>query len=522
MHMNPRTRRAAHGPTQRRALARQAKNHPSGRSAVIGKRRKVPSAGQDSPRGPADQLRSRRTARVTRFGLPAHRSRLATRIATMGAALAAVTALAAGASPLAAAQYATPVAPKAYVGLFGDNAVGVIDTGSNQVTKTIPIPTGPHGLVITPDNKWVYASSDGDSVVSVINTATDEVAATVDAGAMPHGLAITPDGSRVLVAGFGTDQVEAIDTSTNQMVWQVPVPQPHNLAITADGQTAYAASQKAGSEALAIIDIPSGAMTDSVPVDHTPRALNLSPDGQAVVFTEAGVDALQVLDVATNQIVTQIPTGASPHHPLFSPDGKIGMVVAQGPGELDLFNPASNAATGTVKVGTMPHWIAATSDNHFAYVTNEKSNDVAVVDRTSNTVKTTIEVGNAPRKIVVQSGMVPVSGGVPAAAPYDQQAPAPQAPAAPAPVAVAPAGQSMAVSIAKFAFVPATITISAGQSITWTNADPVDHTTTSDTQVWDSGSLGPNANFTTTFSQPGTYAYHCTIHPFIRGTVVVQ
>jgi YVTN family beta-propeller protein len=228
----------------------------------------------------------------------------------MGAALAAVTALATGASPIAAAQYAAVTAPKAYVGLFGDNAVAVIDTARNQVTKTIPIPTGPHGLVITPDNKWVYASSDGDSVVSVINTTTDEVTSSIDVGTTPHGLAITPDGSRVLVAGFGTDQVEAIDTSTNQMVWQVPVPQPHNLAITADGQTVYAASQKAGSEALAIIDIPSGTETDSVPVDHTPRALNVSPDGAEVFFTEAGVDALQVLDRATNQIVTQIPTGA--------------------------------------------------------------------------------------------------------------------------------------------------------------------------------------------------------------------
>src|ERR1700736_3577973 len=145
--------------------------------------------------------------------------------------------------------------------------------------KTIPISAGPHGIVVTPDGRWVYASSDGDSVVSVVDTRSDEVTASIDVGSTPHGLAITPDGSRVLVAGFGTNSVEAIDTSTNQMVWQVPVPQPHNLAITADGQTVYAASQKAGSAALAIIDIPSGTMTGSVPVEHTPRALNLSPDG---------------------------------------------------------------------------------------------------------------------------------------------------------------------------------------------------------------------------------------------------
>jgi YVTN family beta-propeller protein len=264
--------------------------------------------------------------------MPASASRMLMR----SSALIALSALVIGASPIATAQ---TLASKAYVGLFGDNAVAVIDTASNQVKKTIPIPTGPHGLVIAPDGKWVYASSDGDSVVSVISTATDEVTASIDVGTTPHGLAITPDGNRVLVAGFGTDRVEAIDTSSNQVVWQVSVPQPHNLAITSDGRTVYAASQKAGSQALAIIDVPSGTETGSVSLDHTPRALDVSPDGKEVFFTEAGVDAVLVLDRASNQIVSQIPTGASPHHPLFTPDGKVGMVVAQGPGELDLFDP---------------------------------------------------------------------------------------------------------------------------------------------------------------------------------------
>jgi len=468
-------------------------------------------------RGDSDQFNPRRIAQlVSLFSLPTQRLRV--RSGVIAASLIAAGALATSLILVASAQHASSP-PKAYVGLFGDKALAVIDTATDRVTKTIPIPTGPHGLVITPDNKWVYASSDGDSVVSVINASTDEVTSTIDVGATPHGLAITPDGKRVLVAGFGTDQVEAIDTSTNQVTWKVAVPQPHNLAITPDGQTAYAASQKTGSQALAIIDVPSGTETGSVPLDHTPRALNVSPDGNEVFLTEAGIDAMLVLDRASNQIVTQIPTGASPHHPLFSPDGKLGMVVAQGPGELDLFDPETYANTGTVKVGDMPHWIAATSDSRLAYVTNEVSGSVSVVDLTSNTVIDTVAVGNAPRKIVVQSGNVPADA-VAQGATAGPANPA-QAPQAPAPVAAAPQGD-IAVSIAKFAFVPATITIWAGQSITWTNADPVAHTTTSDNKVWDSGSLLQNGSFTTTFSQPGTYAYHCTIHPFIRGTVIVQ
>jgi YVTN family beta-propeller protein len=402
-----------------------------------------------------------------------------------------VAGVALGATLLAAApasvgaQGGAPVpGPKAYIGLFKDNAVAVLDTSSNKVMQTIPIPAGPHGLVVTPDGRWVYVSSDGASTVSVIDTRSDQVAANVEVGPTPHGLAITPDGSRVLVAGFGTDQVEAIDTSTNQMVWQVPVAQPHNIAITPDGTTAYAGSQKQGAEALAIIDLATGTQTGSLPLDHAPRALNVSPDGVDIAYTLAGVDALQVADLTAQQLETQISTGASPHHPLFTPDGTLGLVVTQGPGTLDLFDPATYMATGSIKVGTMPHWIGVTSDSRWAYVTNENSNDVSVVDLAERKVTATVPVGNAPRKIVVQ----------------------PRA----------------SVGISKFAFAPATITVRPGQAIRFTNSDAVAHTTTSAAGAWDSGEIAPGGSFTTALQQPGTYAYHCSIHPFMQATVVVQ
>jgi YVTN family beta-propeller protein len=307
-------------------------------------------------------------------------------------------------------------------------------------------------------------------------------------------LAITPDGSRVLVAGFGTDQVEAIDTGTNQIVWAVAVAQPHNIAVTPDGKTAYAASQQKGAESLAIIDLGTGTQTGSMPLDHTPRALNVSPDGADIAYTLAGVDALQVVDLTTQQLESQIPTGASPHHPLFTPDGKLGLVVSQGPGTLDMFDPATYMATGSIKVGTMPHWIGVTSDSRWAYVTNENSNDVSVVDLAEHKLTATVPVGNAPRKIVVQ----------------------------PRPAAADLAVQPATVSVGKFAFAPATITVRPGQAITFTNSDPVAHTTTSDTGAWDSADIPAGGSFTATLQQPGTYSYHCSLHPFMQAIVVVQ
>jgi len=98
------------------------------------------------------------------------------------------------------------------------------------------------------------------------------------------------------------------------------------------------------------------------------------------------------------------------------------------------------------------------------------------------------------------------------------------APSAPAQDA-GPSAQTQdgaAVSIANFAFQPASLQISAGSSVTWTNADSTAHTVTSDSGAFDSGSLAPGASFTQTFTTPGTYTYHCQIHPFMTATIVVS
>ena len=130
-------------------------------------------------------------------------------------------------------------APKAYVGLFKDNAIAVLDTGTNRVQGTIPVPQGPHGIVITPDGRKVYVSSDGASTVSVIDTQTDTIVQSIEVGANPHGLAISSDGRAVLVGAFGTNQVLLIDTSTDQIVQRLPVPMAHNSALSPDGRLAY-------------------------------------------------------------------------------------------------------------------------------------------------------------------------------------------------------------------------------------------------------------------------------------------
>jgi plastocyanin len=73
-----------------------------------------------------------------------------------------------------------------------------------------------------------------------------------------------------------------------------------------------------------------------------------------------------------------------------------------------------------------------------------------------------------------------------------------------------------------YAFEPATITIPKGAQVVWTNASDAPHTVTSDTSAFGTTSnLSTNQTFMQVFNTAGTYAYHCTIHPYMKGTITV-
>jgi plastocyanin len=102
--------------------------------------------------------------------------------------------------------------------------------------------------------------------------------------------------------------------------------------------------------------------------------------------------------------------------------------------------------------------------------------------------------------------------------------PHPAGPAVPpTPSAEAPANGPVAHSgMRNLAFVPARVEVAAGTTVEWTNNDPLAHSVTAADGSWDSGLIQPGQTWRHTFTQPGTYDYHCTPHPFMKGTVIVR
>jgi plastocyanin len=80
------------------------------------------------------------------------------------------------------------------------------------------------------------------------------------------------------------------------------------------------------------------------------------------------------------------------------------------------------------------------------------------------------------------------------------------------------------VVINNFSFGPAALTVPVGTKVVWTNDDADPHTVTSETdpKLLKSPPLDTGESFAFTFDKPGTYRYFCSLHPHMRGTIVVQ
>jgi plastocyanin len=84
------------------------------------------------------------------------------------------------------------------------------------------------------------------------------------------------------------------------------------------------------------------------------------------------------------------------------------------------------------------------------------------------------------------------------------------------------AASGPSVGIANFNFVAADLTVPAGTTVVWTNHDDVQHTVNASDNSFSSPPIDSEGQFSHAFATPGTYAYFCSIHPFMTAKVIVQ
>ncbi len=188
-------------------------------------------------------------------------------------------------------------------------------------------------------------------------------------------------------------------------------------------------------------------------------------------------------------------------------------------GDVSIVDRSFQPASLTVAAGATVTWANNDGDEHTVTAT-DSSWDSGIFD-TGGTFSRTFETPGTFNYLCLihpdMTGAITVSGGggdLPAPPPPPDPDPPPPNPDPPPP---SPGD----VNIVDFAFTPASLTVTEGATVTWSNTGAAPHTVTATGGSFDSGVLFAGDTYTRTFATAGTYNYLCTLHPEMTATVVV-
>ena len=331
-----------------------------------------------------------------------------------------------------------------YVTTTADDAVSVINAGTNEVTTVIPVGDRPRGIAISPDGTEAYVANSGDNTLSVIDTAQKTVVATIPVGDKPQWVAFAPDGIKAYVVNIADNTVSVVDTAQKTVVATISVGrQPQSIAVTPDGLWAYVTNFD--DDNVTVIDLTTNTpLPDPIVVGQGPVGIAASPDGTRVYVTNFGdiepedlednANSVSIIDTATNTVLDSDPeeegvqplqVGVQPVGVAFIPDTALEIVKNGAPDAyvtnfLDstvsvITDEALDPNTPSFNVAFNPNWnavdnepygIAITPNGLRGYIAmfgsrSDEGQVVQVFSTLRRRIVTTIEVGDKPFGVAI-------------------------------------------------------------------------------------------------------------------------
>lgn len=284
-----------------------------------------------------------------------------------------------------------PDGKHAYVASYADNALRVIDIGSQKVVGSIRVGVNPLGVAVDPDSRHAFVTNSTENSVSVVDTANGKLIKNIPVGKNPASVAVFPRDHFAFVTNFYSNTMSVIDTRILEVVDTVPVGVgPDGVAIDPKTQLAYVANS--GSNTVSVIDIKQKKLVRNILVGRAPQKVAIDPDGRHAYVTNFGDHTLSVIDLPTtigtdlyNAIVklrvnNVIRVGINPRGLAVSPDSKYAAVVNVGDDTMSVIDTANSTVISTSYVGYSPDQVAVGPDST-AYVTSRGDGTVTVVRR---------------------------------------------------------------------------------------------------------------------------------------------
>jgi len=273
------------------------------------------------------------------------------------------------------------------------NAVGLIDSDTNQLVAEVPVGNGPTTIAVGEDAVWVTNAQDGS--VARIDPSTRNVVDHIDVGSQPSGLAIS--GDAVWVANSLDGTVMRIDAKTNAVVQTVTgIVTPTAVAVGLGSVWVTSVDERS----VKRIDADSGDVVDTIPA----RALGLGValGAGSVWITDESSRSVLRIDPVSGSVVRAVGVGNGPTGIAF---GAGSVWVANSlDGTVSRIDPETDTVTNVIPVGEGPHGIAAEPDA--IWVSSEFSQSIVRIDPAENRVVERIVVANRPKGLAVSENGV--------------------------------------------------------------------------------------------------------------------
>jgi YVTN family beta-propeller protein len=287
----------------------------------------------------------------------------------------------------------------AYITDAGAKAITVLDTGTDRVSKTIPIPEGPPQFVsFSNDGRTayvsVYTTSGSVHLIAFIDTATGKVTGTVTVTNhtpgpsqispngpylyVPNHNSMTMSGAMTAMSGPGQDDIDVINTATRKLVDTITVePNPHWIVFGQHGLF-YVTNHTSGM--ITIVDSNTNRVVKKFVVGATPHAIDISPDFSRLAVTSYGANEVFIVSTATDKVIATIQVGQAPLDIEYSPDGRYLYDTNRGDDTVSVINTATDKVIDTIKTGKQPTSIDFLPNGHQAYITDEGSGSVEILN----------------------------------------------------------------------------------------------------------------------------------------------
>ena len=313
---------------------------------------------------------------------------------------------------------------KCYVNNRGTKDLTVIDANKLEVVRTIPLPATSFQLSLSPDGKTLAVAYKDALKVSFVDTGTDNIMKTVPVGKEPEGAfkgammrhSYWSEDSRFLYASDDVNyNIVKIDVADFEIKAVITLPGPtHYIHPSPDGRLLFAVNEttKTGTS-VTLIEKNTNKIVKDIPVPLEPGEKGLghhgvfTRDGRYFFVCNEGGRTVAVMDTAKIEIVKTLKVGMGAGHPSMSGDGKYIFVIHHNDTIVAVIDTAKQEVVKDITVGNgkrQAHGSYFTPDGKCFYMINAEDSIMNKIDVEKMKVISQIPVGKSAMYFGIKEG----------------------------------------------------------------------------------------------------------------------